>query len=160
MPVEPNEFRAVLGCFASGVTIVTTVDATGTPYGLTVSSFSSVSLTPPLILFCIAHSSASRPALLETRAFAIHVLSHGQENLSCRFASRSDSKWHGVDYELGRLGTPLLRGCLAALECRIAAVHTAGDHDIVVGAVHHCLRGDGKPLVYHSGSYRQLSVVR
>lgn len=159
----PDEFRRLLGRFASGVTVVTTSDPDGSPTGLTVSAFASVSLTPPLVLICIAHKAQSHPALLATRRFAVNILGADQEELSGRFASApgggAAEKFRGIPYRRGGGGLPLLDGALAHLECSVIDAHEAGDHTILVGQVE---AGDAPeatepgPLLYYRGGYRRL----
>lgn len=160
----PDEFRRLLGRFASGVTVVTTSDPDGSPTGLTVSAFASVSLTPPLVLVCIAHKAQSHPALLATRRFAVNILSADQEALSSRFASSPASgaaeKFEGTAYHCSARGLPLLDAALAHLECSVVATHEAGDHTILVGQVDAGASPESAepgPLVYFRGRYGRLA---
>jgi flavin reductase (DIM6/NTAB) family NADH-FMN oxidoreductase RutF len=155
--IAPDDFRRVLGHFASGVTIVTTCDADARPTGLTASAFTSVSLDPPLILVCVDHKSQSHPVLLERGSFAINVLREDQEALSRRFASTRLDKFDGVPYTLSPLGLPLIDGALAHLECVTVARHVEGDHTIFVGRVERAGHGDGPPLLYYRGRYDRLA---
>ena len=116
--ISPDEFRRVLGHFATGVTIVTTCDADDRATGLTASAFSSVSLEPPLVLICVDHKSQSYPALRESGRFAINILHDGHEPVSRRFATTRLDKFDELPYRLGVLGVPLIEGALAHLECR------------------------------------------
>ncbi|HET7874842.1 MAG TPA: flavin reductase family protein [Methylomirabilota bacterium] len=159
-----DEFRRVLGHFPSGVTVVTTWDAEGRPTGLTASSFTSVSLTPPLVLVCVAHSAQSYPALAASATFAINILSRAQEAISRRFAVPPGSpdgseKFAGLDYRPGALGLPILKDALAELECTVIHAYPGGDHTIFVGRVEAAdCRGDAglEPLLYFRGEYRRL----
>jgi flavin reductase (DIM6/NTAB) family NADH-FMN oxidoreductase RutF len=155
MMVDRDLFRQVAGSFASGVTVVTT-GLDGNYHGMTASSFSSLSLDPPLVLVCFDLTAATLAAVDATGAFVVNILGSQQEQLSRQFASRGA---HSVDIEhqLGELGIPILNDTLAHFECRVARRHIEGDHvilvgEVVAGAVDH---GDD-PLLYFRGSYRRL----
>ena len=154
--IDSDLFRAVLGRFATGITVITAVDEAATPHGMTVSAFSSLSLDPPLILVCVANDATMAPLLARANSFAVNVLSDGQEALSRRFAGKIDDRFAGVGYRAGEQGNPLLDDVLAWLECRIVARHPAGDHVIVVGRVEDAGVHDGRPLLYYRGGYAQL----
>lgn len=154
--IGPDEFRRVLGHFATGVTIVTTCDADARPSGLTVSAFASLSLDPPLVLVCVDHKSQTYPALRETGRFAVNVLTTGQEALSRRFASTRLDKFDGLPYRISELGLPLLASALAHIECVTVSTHVEGDHTIFVGRVERAAGDDGEPLLYFRGRYNGL----
>ena len=154
--IDADLFRAVLGRFASGITVVTTCDGNGTPHGMTVSAFSSLSLDPPLILVCVANDATMGPVLAAGESFAVNVLSEAQESLSRRFAGKVDDRFAGVGYRDGKLGDPLLDDVLACMQCRIVARHPAGDHVILVGQVEQADAFEGKPLLYYRGGYATL----
>jgi len=154
--VAPEEFRRVLGHFATGVTIVTTRDADGRPTGLTVSAFCSVSLDPPQILVCVDHKSQSYPALRDGGHFAVNFLGDGHEEISRRFATTRLDKFDGVPHRLSGHGVPLIEGALAQLECRAVSRHVEGDHTILIGLVEDARNGAGEPLLYYRGKYRRL----
>ncbi|EME71810.1 actinorhodin polyketide dimerase [Paramagnetospirillum caucaseum] len=144
-----------MGCFASGVTVVTTLtlDTRG-PVGVTVSAFSSLSLDPPMVLFCLGNSTSSMEAFKAFGHFAINILSEHQRDLSIRFASRSEDKWQGVARTEWTSGVPILTGCLASLECSLVKVIDGGDHQIFIGKVEKLKHQEGgSPLVYFRGSY-------
>ena len=147
------EFRKALGSFATGVTIITTRSADGTPIGLTVNSFNSVSLNPPLVLWSLAETSLSLPIFRDAKHWAVHVLASDQENLSGRFARRGEDKFSGLAVEEGLGGIPLLPGCAARFECRTAFQYEGGDHVIFVGEVLAFNRAETAPLVFHGGRY-------
>ena len=149
-------FRKTLGRFATGITIVTACDAAGAPHGLTVNSFTSVSLDPPLILFCLGKSSTSLQAIMAANAFAINILETEQEVLSSRFASRLGHRFDGVDWSPGLTGSPLLAGALATLDCRKHQTIEAGDHYILIGEVAAASFHEGQPLLYFASQYRRL----
>lgn len=152
-----DEFRRVLGHFASGVTIVSTCDADGRPTGLTASAFSSVSLDPPLILVCVDHKSQSYPAMRERGRFAVNILAADQEAVSRRFASSRLDKFEGVPHRITDLGVPLVEGAIAQLECVTVSTHVEGDHTIFVGRVERAGAAGGPPLVYSRGRYERLA---
>jgi flavin reductase (DIM6/NTAB) family NADH-FMN oxidoreductase RutF len=158
MPVTADEFRAALARWASGVAIVTAA-AGDRVHGMTVSSFSSVSLDPPLVLVCADKSSITLELLDAGRVFAVNVLAADQQGLSNRFASKKDEhrRFEGVAWRRGATGAPLLDGTVASLDCRVVAAHDAGDHVIYVGQVESAEVHAGEPLLYHAGIYRVLS---
>lgn len=156
MSIDPDLFRAVLGRFATGVTIVTARDANDRDHGMTVSAFSSISLTPPLVMVCIANDATMSPVLANASAFGVNVLSAAQEALSRRFAGQLDDRFTGVGLSRGVLGNVILDDVLAALECRVVARHPAGDHTIIVGQVESGAAHDGRPLMYYRGGYALL----
>jgi len=156
MPVSKDEFRSAMSRFASGVTVVTTRDEAGQPSGITVSSFASLSLEPPLVLICIDKRTHIHSLLVEGRHFAVNVLAEDQEILSRRFASRDVDRFSGTGYTDGVTGVPILNDVLTAIECRVVQVCTGGDHTIFIGEVEHALVSDGKPLAYFRGGYAQL----
>lgn len=151
-----REFRDALGMFATGVTIVTARSATGELVGLTASSFNSVSLTPPLVLWSLAHKSATMPVFSTCTHYAIHVLCADQQALAERFATRGIDRWAGVAHTPGACGAPLLEGALATFECFNRSRYDEGDHLIFVGEVERCShRSDATPLLYHGGRFHQ-----
>ena len=154
---EERAFRDALGMFATGVTVVTAAGDSGEPVGLTVSSFNSVSLDPPLVLFSIDREALSLAALRRAPGYAVSVLSADQIELSRRFASAGADKWTGLDLEFGFGGAPLIPGAIAAFECRPYATHEGGDHEIFVGqVVGHRIAPFAAPLVFFGGQYRRL----
>ncbi len=157
MPIDTDLFRAVLGRFASGVTIVTTTDAEGRDHGMTVSAFSSLSLQPPLVLVCIDLAASVWPAFERADVFAINILASGQEALSRRFASRDGDRFDGVGFTRGTTGVALLDDTLASVECRVVSRVEHGDHAILVGSVESGLTRDLQPLLYYRGGYASLT---
>ena len=157
MPVSKEEFRAALGRFVSGVTIMTTLGADDRPVGITVSAFSSLSLEPPLVLACIEKKASIHDLLTSGRAFAVNVLAADQEHLSRRFASKDTDRFDGIGYKEAAGGPPLLEGALAYIECRVAETYPGGDHTIVVGEVESVTVADHKPLAYYRGGYSELA---
>jgi flavin reductase (DIM6/NTAB) family NADH-FMN oxidoreductase RutF len=157
MPVPPDAFRAALGRFATGVTILTARDASGGDHGMTVSSFASVSLTPPLILACIANNANMHPVLRHASAFGLSVLTTEQEALSLRFSAEPDNRFDGIPITRGNSGVLLIAGAHAHLECRRVAWHEAGDHGVCIGEVERATTGEGEPLLYYRGAYTRLA---
>jgi flavin reductase (DIM6/NTAB) family NADH-FMN oxidoreductase RutF len=159
MPINKNEFRAALGRFASGVTVVTTRDASGRLYGITVSAFCSVSLEPPLVLVCVEKKTGSHHAFSDGEAFVVNVLAAGQQHLSDRFASHISDKFAGVSYHQGIADLPVLEDALANLECVLKYSYEAGDHTIFVGQIEKARVADGEPLLYFHGNYRKIKEL-
>jgi len=158
MPIDRDLFRAVLGRFASGVTIITTTDEHGRDHGMTVSAFSSLSLDPPLVLVCLDHTASVWPAFASAEHFAINILGSAQEALSRRFASKEGDRFDGVGFTRGTSGVALLDDTLASIECRVTTRVAQGDHSIVVGSVESgSTRGDPQPLLYYRGGYASLT---
>lgn len=156
MSLDPDAFRAVLGRFATGVTVVTATDAQGVDHGMTVSAFSSLSLNPPRVLICIEHSASMHALLLETPHFAVNILSDAQEKMARRFAATGAQRFTGVGFTRGDRNLPILNDVLAYVECRRVAVHEGGDHSIIVGETETAIVRDGKPLLYYRGGFAQL----
>jgi flavin reductase (DIM6/NTAB) family NADH-FMN oxidoreductase RutF len=155
--IAPDEFRRVLGHFATGVTLVTTVDREERPAGLTASSFTSVSLDPPLILVCVDHKAQCYPALRDAGRFAVNILYCDQEHLSRRFATTwVENKFDGVEYSLTALGLPLIKDAHAHIECTTVSAHQEGDHTIFVGRVESASVGAGHPLLFYRGKYGRI----
>jgi flavin reductase (DIM6/NTAB) family NADH-FMN oxidoreductase RutF len=155
--ITARALRDVLGNFPTGVAVVTAVGTNGTRYGVTVNSFNSVSLDPPLVLFSLCRALLSLDGILNTNAFAINFLREDQANLSVRFANPRSDKWQGVDFRAGVTGSPVLVPALAVLECRPYAQYDGGDHVIVVGQVVHVEMDSSRhPLVFFRGGYHTL----
>jgi flavin reductase (DIM6/NTAB) family NADH-FMN oxidoreductase RutF len=153
MPVTQEDFRAALGRFASGVTVVTTKDASGELHGITVSAFCSVSLQPPMVLICIEKTAGSHPAVEESAIFVVNILREGEAEISELFASSRDEKFDLVKWRPGIEGVPVLEGALATLECRVKFSYHGGDHSIFVGEVENVMAAEGKPLAYFRSEY-------
>jgi 3-hydroxy-9,10-secoandrosta-1,3,5(10)-triene-9,17-dione monooxygenase reductase component len=151
--------RRALGCFATGVTIVTARDGHGQAVGMTASSFNAVSLEPPLVLWSIGRGSTSHDAFATAQRWAVHVLSASQRPLAERFSRRGVDRFAGLAIEPGPDGLPLLPGCHARFECRASAVHPAGDHSILVGEVLHLETLPQAPLVVHASRFAALAPI-
>jgi flavin reductase (DIM6/NTAB) family NADH-FMN oxidoreductase RutF len=149
-----QEFRAALGMFATGVTIVTARTAEGLVIGLTANSFNSVSLDPPLVLWSLAQGAASLPVFSAGSHYAINILAKDQKALAERFALRGAERWNGVNFAEGMGGAPLLEGAAATFECFNRSRYEEGDHVIFVGEVERCSwRNGASPLLFHGGRY-------
>lgn len=159
MTIDPRAFRNALGCFATGIAVVTTLCPDRRDVGVTVNSFSSVSLDPPLILFSLARTSQAYDFFVNGPAFAVNVLASDQEDLSSRFSRRDlPDRWEGVGADRWDSGVPILAGCLANLECDREAVHDGGDHAIIIGRVRRLhSAAAGQPLLYFRGGYARLA---
>ncbi len=148
------EFRAALGMFATGVTIVTARGPVGEPVGLTANSFNSVSLSPPLVLWSLARSAGSMPAFERGSHYAINILAAEQHALAQRFASKAVDRFEGLAFREGAGGAPIIEGAAAVFECFNRSRYEEGDHVIFVGEVEHCERREGvQPLIFHGGRY-------
>ena len=149
MPVDDNDLRRAAGAFPTGVAVVTAVGADGTRVGLTVNSFTSVSLDPPLVLVCVHRKAASLSVIEGSRRFGISILGKSQRALALRFAKPAEDKFEGLPWRVGVLGVPLLDGALAHVECILARVFDGGDHEIVLGYVQRAKTYPGEPLIFH-----------
>ncbi|MDX9873263.1 MAG: flavin reductase family protein [Spongiibacteraceae bacterium] len=148
-----DDYRRSFGCFPSGVTVVTTVTTDGKPVGLTINSFTSVSLSPPMILWCLKENSKLRDVFRHCSHFAVHVLGHDQQEISRRFCAPVEDRFAGLTWHRGTGDVPLLDGCSAVIECRRGEVVTWGDHDVINGVVERHGYCDKEPLAFLAGSY-------
>jgi flavin reductase (DIM6/NTAB) family NADH-FMN oxidoreductase RutF len=157
--IDTAAFRQLLGCFPTGVAVITTRDAGGRPVGLTCNSFSSVSLEPPLVLFSLRKASRLLDTFTAAEGFVINILTQRQDALSGRFASRTiEDKFDGVAWQPGALDLPVLHDCLVSFECTTHACHQAGDHVVLIGEVRHMTAGASEQaLVFYKGAYRELA---
>ena len=154
MSINAEEFRAAMGSWPSGVTIITSRNGEQI-HGMTVSDFSGASLDPPLALVCAAKTSVTTGVIEEGKCFGVNVLRVDQSALSNKFASKKDEfkRFEGVETFEGKTGAPLLAGALVNLDCRLVAVHDAGDHVLCVGEIEEAHVREGEPLVFFRGSY-------
>jgi flavin reductase (DIM6/NTAB) family NADH-FMN oxidoreductase RutF len=160
MALDSRTFRKALGCFPTGVTVVTTLAADGSPVGVTIGSFTSLSLDPPLVLFCLDNKSDQIESFRRSGNFVVNVLSQGQRELSILFSTKMQNKFAGVNFDCGVGGLPVLPGCLANIECSMVQIHDGGDHQIFIGRVEHlCCSETGDPLVFFRGSYAGLGGI-
>lgn len=154
--VSPADLRGFAGSFATGVTILTTIDGDGQDYGLTMNAVTCVCLEPPLFLACVDKDSATLNALMKSRVFALNILARGQDAVSNVFASKGNDKFADLAVERGSLGLPLIVGGIATAEFRVRETHEAGDHVIVIGEAVSTRTGDGVPLLYYRSRYGSL----
>jgi 3-hydroxy-9,10-secoandrosta-1,3,5(10)-triene-9,17-dione monooxygenase reductase component len=153
--IDGMRFRTILGRFATGVVAITAIDPeTGRPTGLAASSFTSVSLDPALVAFCVAHTSSTWPRLREAGRHCVNILSEPQREVCLQLATKGGEKFRDLEWATSPGGSPVIDGALAWLECSVEAEHAAGDHVIVVARVHHLDKHhEGDPLVFYRGSY-------
>ena len=158
--LDGRRFRSVLGLFATGVVAITAIDPdTGQPCGLAANSFTSVSLDPPLVAFCVAHTSTSWPRLRAAGTQTVNVLAEHQQPICAALAGRGGDKFAGLDWGASPGGNPVIKESLAWIDCSVEAEHPAGDHVIVVARVHRLgVHGDGGPLLFFRGGYGRFHV--
>jgi flavin reductase (DIM6/NTAB) family NADH-FMN oxidoreductase RutF len=154
--IDSDDFRSVLGRFASGVTIVTSMDADGNDQGMTVSAFCSLSLEPPLILFCVDRTASMYSSLADAPGFTVNILSDKQESMARRFSGPDPNRFDGIGYSRGGNGMVILDDVLAYLECKRVAAHLGGDHCIYIGEVEVANATEGRPLLHYRGGYAEL----
>jgi flavin reductase (DIM6/NTAB) family NADH-FMN oxidoreductase RutF len=154
--VSPDEFRAVLGRFPSGVTVVTTKATDGSDQGMTVSAFCSVSLEPPLVLICIEKTASVYHSLTAAPGFAVNILSARQEQIARRFSIVDIDRFEGVGFTRSSSGYAILDDVLGVIECRRFTLFDGGDHTIILGEVEATRVENGAPLLYYRGGYAQL----
>ena len=157
--MDSRLFRNALGRFTTGVTLVTCLDATGEPVGLTANSFNALSLDPPLVLWSLRVASPSMAAFEAAPRFAINVLAESQVELSRRFATRSENRFADLPWAAGEQGSPVLAGCAAVFECETLSHQIAGDHRLFIGRVLACSESPLPPLLFQAGHYRLLGEV-
>lgn len=157
MPVSPEEFKASLGCRATGVSIVTSRDGDRV-HGMTVSDFISVSLEPPLVMVSASETAVTLKFIRASKCFSLNILSAGQQELSNLFASkdREYERFDGLETDVAVTGSPLIPGAKVNLDCSLIAEHQAGDHVLCIGRVEHVTIRDLEPLVYYQGRYRDF----
>ena len=161
MSVDSRDFRKALGCFATGVTVVTTLNEQNAPVGVTVNAFTSVSLDPPLVAFCLGRNSALFDVFLQAEHFVINILAADQQGVSNHFASRQyQTDWSEIKQAATACGVPALAGAVAHIECRRENVLDGGDHAILLGRVGGLYVSDEeKPLLYFRGRYGEIAPV-
>lgn len=158
--LDPMAFREALSHFASGVTVVTTVDGEGARWGFTASAFSSLSLDPPLVLVCLEKKAESHPAFSQAETFAISILAAGQDDTAWRFAKRGTDKFAGIELTAGsETAMPLIPDALVHLECRTYERLPGGDHTILVGEVLNARTSDAPPMVHFNRTFGRFSAT-
>lgn len=158
--IEPADLRRALGTFATGVTVITTLDADGAPRGFTANSFTSVSLDPPLILVCLAKTAATCAVFRAAKSYAVNILSEDQKAVSTAFSSPGADRFAGVDWRGQSTGCPIFTGVAAWLDCRMHEVIGAGDHDILIGRIVDYDYAAASPLGYCRGAYVSFGLAR
>jgi flavin reductase (DIM6/NTAB) family NADH-FMN oxidoreductase RutF len=153
MAIDPRELRNVMGHFATGVTVITTRDTDGKPFGLTANAFSSLSLDPPLVLICVDKKVDCYACFEQSKVFVVNFLGEEQEDLSRRFATKGIEKFEGVAVRQGDLGVPLLEGAIGHIECKLISGYDGGDHTIYVGEVQGATASGDRPLLFFKGKY-------
>lgn len=157
-PLDTRHFRNALAQFATGVTVITTRAESGEFIGLTATSFNSVSLAPPLVLWSLDNKARSVPAFQSCSHYVINVLASHQAGLADRFARRIENRFEGVEFDLSATGLPILKGAAAWFECRNKSRYPEGDHVILVGEVEHCDVQPQPALVFHSGKFVATNI--
>lgn len=156
MAIDARELRNVMGHFATGVTVITTRDTAGKPFGLTANAFSSLSLDPPLVLICVDKTVDCYACFESSKVFAVNFLNEEQEHLSRRFATKGIEKFDGVAYKTGECGAPLLEGAMGHIECKLINGYDGGDHTIYVGEIQSASASGDRPLLFFKGKYYRL----
>ncbi len=154
--MDLQELRRVMGHFATGVTVITTMDKAGTPFGLTANAFTSLSLNPPLVLICIDKTVQCYSCFEESKVFAVNVLSEDQEELSRRFATKGIEKFSGIKWHRSEVGVALLDGAISTIECKVVHGYDGGDHTIYLGEIVRARCSGDRPLIFFKGQYHRL----
>ena len=161
--IAPQDFKRALAQLAGAVTVITTRDAQGQPWGFTATAFCSLSLNPPLVLCCLSRDADCYQAFVAGQVFAVNILSEQQRPLAQRFATKGRDKYHQAQFNIGQLGLPLLPGVLVTLECSLQNVYPGGDHSILVGLVEHGDQADegsaSRPLLYYTQAYGSFAAL-
>ncbi|HZD39304.1 MAG TPA: flavin reductase family protein [Terriglobales bacterium] len=156
MTLDPKELRRVMGHFATGVTVITTRDIQGVPYGLTANAFISLSLDPSLVLISVDKTAHCYGCFHASKVFAVNFLSDEQEEISRRFATKGIDKFAGLEWYEGSNGAAILAGVIGYVECRMTEWHEGGDHTIIVGEIVNARASGGRPLLFFQGKYQRL----
>ncbi|MEX2481262.1 MAG: flavin reductase family protein [Gammaproteobacteria bacterium] len=160
--ITGEQFRRACGLWATGVSIVTTTDAQGKLYGLTMNAVTSLSLDPPMLLVCVDFGSDTLAPLLESGAFCVNILARNQQDLSNRFAKKGQDKFEGVPYSISANGAPILANTLVSATCSLRDAIDGGDHKICCGVVETIVANesvDAEPLLYYNGRYAALGKL-
>lgn len=156
MTIDPQELRHILGHFATGVTVITTRDLAGAPFGLTANAFTSLSLNPPLILICVDKAAQCYSCFAGSNVFTVNFLSEDQQEISRRFATKGADKFAGLGWREGANGAAVLDGAIGYLECKIAQSYEGGDHTIIIGEVLNGFASGDRPLLFFRGKYQRM----
>ncbi|HLT11595.1 flavin reductase family protein [Mycolicibacterium thermoresistibile] len=154
-----RDLRRALGQFATGVNVVTARSGDGKPVGMTVNSFSAVSLNPPLVSWCVRREAPSAPAFIAASHFAVHVLDSSHAHIARQFSTPAPDKFAGIEFGTGIGGLPVLSGVIAHFECRNMRTVEVGDHIMLIGQIERYAARGGEPLIFHSGGFRSLSDI-
>jgi len=158
MSFDRNQFRSALGRFSTGVTVVTSDPNGFAAFGMTINSFSALSLDPPLVLWSLQNNSGHAEAWSSASHFAVNILSAQQEQISKEYARKFEQTLKPGTYQLSSTGSPVLNECIASFECELSSKVEAGDHTIIIGKVLNVVEdGSGEPLIFYGGNYRNLS---
>lgn len=147
------ELRHAFGRFPTGIAVITTLDEDGQPYGITVNSFASVSMSPPMLSWNVIRGSRAHATIGQAQRFVVNILSQDQRHVAQQMASRMEDRFHGVAVRHSSEGLPVIEDALATFECEVHAMVEAGDHDIVLGRIQYFEHREGAPLVYWQGRY-------
>ena len=158
MALDKSEFRRLLGHFATGVTVITTLDENKKPFGMTANAVTSLSLVPPLLLVCVDKSADCYTCFEGSKVFTVNVLAESQEAISRKFATKGIEKFEGVGYRAGKNGCPVLEDAIAHMECRVTKAIDGGDHTIYLGEVDAGDAAEVAPLLFFRGGYRKLAT--
>jgi len=156
MAIDARELRNIMGHFATGVTVITTKDTTGKPFGLTANAFTSLSLDPPLVVICVDKKVDCYACFEDSKVFVVNFLNEDQEHLSKRFATKGIEKFEGIACQTGDCGAPRLEGALGYIECKLVSGHDGGDHTIYIGEVQDAWASGDNPLLFFKGKYYRL----
>lgn len=154
--LSPAAFRRACGLFATGVAVLTTRASDGTPHGITVNSFCSLSLNPPLVMVAVAHDCTFLAHFLNCPFYAVNILREEQHDLSIRFAQLPEARFTGIGWREASTGAPWIDGVLALIDCKTVQVFDAGDHRVLIGEAVDVSVGEGRPLIFYSGEYTAL----
>ncbi|HWH76395.1 MAG TPA: flavin reductase family protein [Candidatus Binatus sp.] len=156
MAIEAQELRRVMGHFATGVTVITTVDGDGNPQGLTANAFMSLSLEPPMVVISVDKGATCYACFGVEKGFTVNFLSEDQEDISRRFATKGIDKFAEIKWHPGANGAAVIDGALGQVECKITQCHDGGDHTIVVGEIINVAASGERPLLFFKGKYQRL----
>ena len=149
--MSSSNFRSALGCFLTGVTVVTTIDKKGM-LGVTANSFSSVSLSPPLVLWSLSKASQKHSIMTTSKNYVINILSKNQASVAISF-SKDEKPFSKIDYRLNKFGVPIIKKAIASFECELQTTYDGGDHSIILGLVNSCNESDLEPLTFFRGKF-------
>ncbi|WP_171056447.1 flavin reductase family protein [Paenibacillus sinopodophylli] len=160
--MDAMEWRGTMGKFATGVTVITTIDEQGSPVGMTANAFTSLSLDPPMVLICVDNKSDTLAKLLASNKYCVNILADNQEEVSRKFARKGGpEKFEDAAYRLGESGVPVLEGCLVSVECQVKEAVQGGDHVVLLGeGLHiHQTESETQPLLFYRGKYEKLNII-